>query len=463
MTANGEKFRKVGRNTVLLLCLFIVSAQPVAHAQLMPEADKYNFSLGGGFYSTQVDCTVASTGTDATISDSATTDEKLQYIYTHFRGLGLTPIQAAAVAGNISVESSGGPTIVEKNPKHTGKDLPAYSKDPASLPVVNYWPSKDKNGKLFADPNNIRQPGWGIIQWTPSGKVVGIAKKAGITAPIYEMGTQLDLVMWHMKNTSPTGYNNMLKGFTQTDLGEAVQYFEKTVEGALVPATKSGTRYNRALNAMEKYESSATLALTSSSAAKDTSSDPSALAASGLDQTGCAPAVSTLNTTDAGLIALIQKYAWPTPNHKPKSEQTDAYKTAIAAAKAAGKYIGGANGDDCGGFITRLMQDSGRDPHYGGGGNTTAELIYLKKHTELYKQVSFSEVKFGDIGIWAGSSGHTFMYIGDKVPGFKDPVVEAALRNGQESSAPRNDNALVYNNSHGATYFRYIGGSNAVL
>lgn len=401
------------------------------------------------------DCNT-SNSTD-TLSSNASVDERLQYIYTYLRGRGLTPIQAAAAAGNISVESAGGdPTIVERNVKYTGTTLPKNSKDPAGLPKVGYWPRKGSDGKVFYDPNNIRQPGWGIIQWTPSGKVVGLAQKAGITAPIYEMGAQLDLVIWHMKNTSPTGYNNMLKDFTQSDIGEAVQYFEKTVEGALSPA--NGVRTERAKNALEKYENSSTLAYLSSG-----NQGSSTAAADQLAQSGCTPtALSTGDPSDQGLIALIQKYAWPTPNHKPTGDQTLAYQQAIAKAKAVGKYIGGSNGNDCGGFITRLMQDSGRDPNYGGGGNTTVQMAYLKKHTELYKQVSFSEVKFGDIGIWAGADGHTFMYIGNKVPGFSAPVVEAAFRGGDASSAPRNIDSLKYNNSHGAVYFRYIGGTSAL-
>jgi N-acetylmuramoyl-L-alanine amidase len=101
-----------------------------------------------------------------------------------------------------------------------GTNLPQNSNDPAGLPVVA-WPLGDK-----------RQPGWGLIQWTPSKKVVDIAAKASVTSPIHELQTQLDLVWWHMTNTSPTGANNMLEGFRQTDLAEAVKYYELKMEGA---------------------------------------------------------------------------------------------------------------------------------------------------------------------------------------------------------------------------------------
>lgn len=439
--------RTIGKPLLLFFMIAVVlvaSSQSIVHAQISTE-QKLVLRNGITTFNVSRDCATGST--DATLPDNATADERLQFIYTHMRGRGLTPIAAAAVAGNISVESMGGdPTIVERNSKHTGKDLPANSKDPAGLPVVDGWSG-----------GQTRQPGWGIIQWTPSGKVVGLAKKAGITAPIYTMGAQLDLLYWHMTVIDPSGSDTSKwypKFNAMTDLKEAVVEFESQIERAGAPA--NNVRYNRAKIALEKYESNSGLAYASSTSADSTAT----LAASGLQQSGCAPSVDTPDKTDAGLITLIQKYAWPTPNHKPTGEQTDAYKTAIAAAKAAGKYIGGAEGDDCGGFITRLMQDSGRDPKYGGGGNTTRQMIYLKNHTELYKQVKFADVKFGDIGIF---EGHTFMYIGKAVPGFKDPIVEAALRTGEPSSAPRNINSLSYNNGHGAIYFRYIGGSSAVL
>lgn len=175
---------------------------------------------------------------------------------------------------------------------------------------------------------------------------------------------------------------------------------------------------------------------------------------------GCTTTTFNADASDATLISLIQAYVWTDPNHKPTSRQLPAYKSAIAKAHAAGKYIGGDGGNDCGGFVTRLMQDSGRDPNYGGHGPTSTQMAYLKKHTELYKQVSFSDLKFGDIGIF---NGHTFMYIGKDVPGFKYPIVEAAYRgdDGRESSAPRNINAGAYDYRSDTLYFRYIGGANA--
>ncbi len=287
-----------------------------------------------------------------------------------------------------------------------------------------------------------------------------------------------------MKNLSATGVTNMLAGYNQTDIAAAVHYYERTMEGAGKPAYSARTA--RAKIALQQYESASNQALwsslhptmgqttpnnmwsasgtsaTTTDSANGTSADSSALAATSLQQAGCAPSVSgdtAPNPTDEGLVSLIQKYAWPTKDHNPTGEQTEAYRAATAAAKALKKYIGGANGNDCGAFITRLMQNSGRDPNY--TGNTSQQMTYLKNHPELYRPLKRDEPKkFGDIGIF---TGHVFMYIGNGVPGFKAPIVEAALRDPPKpSSAPRNIDSLNYNNGHGAIYYRYIGGVSAL-
>lgn len=145
--------------------------------------------------------------TGATGAMTSTDNNKnLETVYNYFLGKGLTKIQAAAIVGNIAHESGGDPQNTQ------GGYSPDRTQDPTQVSPAS--------------------GGWGLIQWTPAAKVIGIAEKANITSPIYELQTQLDIVWWHMNNTSPTGKQNMLAGFTQTDLMEAVVYYELTMEGA---------------------------------------------------------------------------------------------------------------------------------------------------------------------------------------------------------------------------------------
>lgn len=149
--------------------------------------------------------------TGATGAMTSTDNNKnLETVYNYFLGKGLTKIQAAAIVGNIAHESGGDPQNTQ-----TGY-TPDRTQDPTQVSI-------DSKGN---------QGGWGLIQWTPAAKVIGIAERANITGPIYELQTQLDIVWWHMNNTSPTGVKNMLGGFTQTDITEAVKYYELKMEGA---------------------------------------------------------------------------------------------------------------------------------------------------------------------------------------------------------------------------------------
>ena len=128
-------------------------------------------------------------------------------------------------------------------------------------------------------------------------------------------------------------------------------------------------------------------------------------------------------------ITTAINYAWPT-YHKPNyTKKKPEYEKAIAAAQKAGKYVGGGQypGVDCGGFVTRVMQDSGLDPKYGGGGNTDNQLEYLQKAgnwTEI-KPKSTADMKPGDVAIKTSGGGHTYLYVGT-VSGFEKQVASAS-------------------------------------
>lgn len=179
----------------------------------------------------------------ASVTTSTDFQKNLEQAYNYFLSKkgqdgapALTDIQAAAIIGNIAHESGGDPQNTQ------GGYSPDRTQDPAQVSPAS--------------------GGWGLIQWTPAAKVIGIAEKANITGPIYELQTQLDIVWWHMNNSSPTGVQNMLASFTQTDLGGAVEYYERTMEGAGVKAIESRVK---AAKVALKYTRSATPSYTSAS------------------------------------------------------------------------------------------------------------------------------------------------------------------------------------------------------
>ena len=124
----------------------------------------------------------------------------------------------------------------------------------------------------------------------------------------------------------------------------------------------------------------------------------------------------------------------------PKEE----YAKAITAAISSQQYVGGCRGVDCGGFVTRLMIDSGWEPNYNyggkmnaGAGSTEAQQQWLEKNWDKKGNIVLnpktkqsesglfvSDLEPGDVAIIAGY--HVFVYVGE-IPGFGSSVVSASL------------------------------------
>lgn len=316
--------------------------------------------------------------------------DNLQKIYNYFLGKGLSDIQAAGAVGNITVESAGAkdPLIVERSSSHP--ELPKSTPNPESLPVVDGWPG-----------GQTRQPGWGLIQWTPAGKFIDLAKKANVSPP-YDLAKEMDVIWWHMNNTTPTGVTNFIAEYkTVNDVQKATILYMEKMEGPQVP------------NSIDRVQG-AKLAL----------KYPKMGAAGGGSVSSC----GTSDGAAAGnAVQTALNYAWPQYHPAPYLTMKPSYSKAVQAAQAAGKYVGGgANpGVDCGGFITRVMQDSNVDPQYNKDkGGTDAQLAYVissGKYTELHPKTT-ADMKPGDIAI---NGEHTYMYVG-KNPGFETDIASAS-------------------------------------
>lgn len=321
--------------------------------------------------------------TSSTSSASLSGRVNLEKIYNYFIGNGLSDVQAAGIVGNISQESGGFPMRKQGRP-----------------------PSE-----TYPDPSSITS-GWGIIQWTPGSKISSIAKQAGVTGPINELGTQLDILWAHMHNKPgiTTGKFNVSDYGNISDLNAAVDYFEKNIEGAGKPAMVN--RYAAAKLALDQFGGK------SSTSQASTSTQPT---------DGCGG--SSSGAVSGNIVETAMNYAWPTYHAPNYTKLEPAYAAAITKAQAAGKYVGGGPnpGVDCGGFVTRVMQDSGVDPKYGGGGATDAQLAYLignPKYKEL-KNPTSSDLTPGAIAIKTSGGGHTYLYVG-KQQGFQTQVASSS-------------------------------------
>lgn len=309
-------------------------------------------------------------------------------VFNYFRGRGLSDIQAAGIVGNIAVESGFDPERIQ------GKNIGEGSKN----------------------PRDAGSSGWGLIQWTPGSKVITAAKDAGLSdRPIHDLATQLDLVWGHMQNKPPiTKGSFSIPEFKKiTDVEKAVNYFEDKIEGAGTPNYPD--RYTAARLALEEYGGNASTS-SSSTSTRSTVSD------CGGDSAVAGNAVKT---------AL--NYAWPEYHAPNYLKLKPSYQKAVDTAVSKGKYVGGGPnpGVDCGGFVTRVMQDSGLDPDYGGGGNTESQekhLVESGKYKKINNPTS-ADLPPGAIAIssdYGGDGGgHTYIYVG-KQAGFETQVASAS-------------------------------------
>lgn len=131
----------------------------------------------------------------------------------------------------------------------------------------------------------------------------------------------------------------------------------------------------------------------------------------------------------------IKAYAWPEYHADPYAKQRPAYKSAVTKARKKGMYVGGTSfpGNDCGGFVTLTMINSGYEPDYNyggkpsrGGGTTIAQKKWLDRNWKKISVNSTGDLKQGDVAM---SSGHTFMFVG-KIDGFGDKFASASWDSG---------------------------------
>ncbi len=372
--------KKIGCIFSILLILFAGYFYPAYSSYaisidepLLTEED-YRSSNDIFFYDSGAGCVGIADNTDIELAG----ESNLHKVYNYMIAAGLKDFQAAGVVGNIAIESGGDPTI---------KQGGGHMDDPTPL------------GTGIGVGR-----AWGLIQWDAGGRAIEYAKRAGITTPINELKTQLDLVQWHMKTETPTSAKNFWDEYVKTStIEEATMLYMIKMEGPGIPHFAARLlAANLALN---------------------------------YPITEGAGGGSTDCTSDAGdgavagnAVKTAVNYAWPKYRKPPTFELKPEYAKAVKDAQTKGLYVGGGihPGIDCGGFVTRVMQDSGVDPNYNKdpAGNTVNQEKYTStsgKYT-LISSPTTATLKPGDIAI---NNSHTYMYVGE-VEGFETVIASAS-------------------------------------
>lgn len=297
------------------------------------------------------------------------------------KGKQLTDFQVAGIMGNMWAESGYQPQRLQGTP--SGTVTPADQAESSSL-------------------------GWGLVQWTPAGKMITPTKQAGKDPN--DIIVQLDFLLGLLNGGGPDGTAGELLVNT-TNVADATVTFETKYERHSGPPQPE-----RIVEAQRVLDE--------------------------VDRSG-ASAGGTCN--GGGLADTTLLYAWPQYHEPPYPQKKPEYETAIQTAMSNGQYVGGGQypGVDCGGWVTRLMIDSGWEPNYNfagkvsdGAGNVSGgQIQWIQANWDKISVNGTQDLKPGDVAINLGRS-HTFAFVGN-VPGFDSEIASASYSTtGQSWRAP---------------------------
>ncbi|MDB5183735.1 MAG: exported protein of unknown function [Candidatus Saccharibacteria bacterium] len=352
----------------------------------------------------------------------------LENILQFFMKKGLTLAQAAGIAGNFEVESGLDPTIIQG-----GSHATAGS---------NFKPSAGV--------------GFGLAQWTSGGRQQGLVQEtASLGVDITNLNGQLAYAWKELSENYP----QTLSALKATDdpVQAAVAVHDGYESSADSHEKVVSVRGGNAKKFYDAYVDAPALAgsTNGSQGAPDTSGTTQPSPSPSPDVVGSMsnnlPTDGSSTTTggsctaggfsggDLGKTTLA--YAWP--QYAVRTDQEPAYADAVRKAASLGEYTGGNGGNDCGGFVTRLMINSGFEKRYnsnGHGGATTAQEAWLKQN---WTRISDSDVRDaskrqpGDVAV---NSEHTYVYVG-QIPGFGSKIASASLGGPERSPMAGHESA----------------------
>jgi len=346
----------------------------------------------------------------ATVCEASTValsgKDNREKIYNFLRGKGLNAHQAAGVLGNIQHESGYSPTRHE------------------------------------ISHSNFESGGYGIAQWT-FGRRITLKAHLDKTVPNLvgqyyndKYGGGVSAADGFVPKNSDTGELMPLADNDAFLAAELAFLYDETSVRKISSKTASVTSAEVGQNEWEALKKATSIqdatkiwlynfeipanieqaAVTRSAAAQDILAEIGTAAAAGAS--GCLDATSG---DVAALQATVKKYAWPEYHRPGYVTLKPEYAEAVGKAVTAGGYVGGIRyrGVDCGGFVTRVMIDSGFEPEYNAQkGPTATQKQWLDANwTSLGNGASIDTATLqpGDVAMLPG---HTFMFAGTNIDGF---------------------------------------------
>ncbi|GAA1566249.1 hypothetical protein GCM10009789_19650 [Kribbella sancticallisti] len=277
--------------------------------------------------------------------------------FNFFASNGYSKEQAAGIVGNMIHESGVEPARLQSTPPGT---------------ITHASDAKD-------NPN-----GWGIVQWTPAGKMIKPSLEAGHDdATIESLEFQLNFLKSQLEGGTDIPEANAGTKLKATSTVEAAavafgQYYERFAGSEDLSNPRYAQRKTAAREVFDTFGGGA----------------------------GGGEATGGCGAGNGDIVATALQLAWDTPDHghNPKPGYPEAQR----------QYNGSKGYDeltDCGVFVATVMVMSGVDPDYVRR-LTSSQRAYVRgssKYEVFENLTNESQLRPGDIFV---HNGHTFIYTG---------------------------------------------------
>lgn len=284
-----------------------------------------------------------------------------QKAFNYFVANGYTPEQSAGIVGNMIHESGVEPARLQSTPPGTITHASAAAGSPA---------------------------GWGIVQWTPAGKMINPSLARVPEAQVESLEYQLEFLHGQLEGDQP-----LPEGAAGAALKAA-----RSVEAA---AVAFGQKYERFAGSQDS--SHPEFAERKATAAE-------VLATYGQGEGGGAGA-GGCGAGNGDIVQTALMLAWDTPGHDSTAKEAAKPEYQEAMPRYNGS-TGTVPYTDCGVFVATVMVMSGADPDYARRG-TSVQMDYLRNSGkyEIFENLNdTSQLEPGDIFI---IDGHTYLYTGN--------------------------------------------------
>lgn len=428
-------FRSFFAGVMAIIMILSFSAQTVQAIELNPDFDSTFYSDNTvQFYDPRCLDTTSEAGEIMQLAGNNNTEQILNF----YMRKGLKLHQAAGIIGNMVQESGLNPAIIQ-------------------------------GGRIATDDYVLQDGvGFGLVQWTSGGRqknFMNFMRASGV--PVTNLSGQLEFT-WKEMNESYAGMLRALRNAKTASIAAVIvhgkvdswkenshpDYIEGKRALAGAPGYESSgdtadtvvnVRGGTATKVYEQYSDGPALAGETAPdemkpAGEGTDADILTLksnstgTADGQKGTSCSPSGTSKSGGVGALQAKAAEYAHNTYYTKNLIEQKPEYTDAVAKARTDGRYVGGNNGNDCGGFVTTLIHDSGYDRTYnnsdqkGRGGYTVMQEAWLIQN---WHEVEAGEPREeGDVAV---NEDHTYIYVGKFTDWQESDIASASLSGPQRA------------------------------